>query len=78
MAVLDRQGIPKTLLYKDGERKNEFITALGTLQAFSFIAAEKGGARFEIHRIVQVSTQRWLELQGETAKWQEEALNSDT
>jgi hypothetical protein len=74
MAVLDRQGIPKTLLRRDGERGTEFTTALGTLQAFSLVAAEKGEASFEIHRLVQVSTQKWLELQGETAKWREEAL----
>ena len=74
MAVLDRQGIPKTLLRRDGERETEFTTALGTLQAFSLVAAEKGGASFEIHRLVQVSTQKWLELQDETAKWREEAL----
>ena len=74
MAVLDRQGIPKSLLYRDGERRTEFTTALGTLQAFSLVAAEKGGTSFEIHRLVQISTQRWLELQGETAKWREEAL----
>jgi tetratricopeptide (TPR) repeat protein len=74
MAVLDRQGIPKMLLRRDGEQGVEFTTALGTLQAFSLVTAEKGGAGFEIHRLVQVSTQRWLELQGETAKWQEEAL----
>ena len=76
MAVLDRQGIPKSLLYRDGERRTEFTTALGTLQAFSLVAIEKGGASFEIHRLVQISTQRWLELQGETAKWQEEALKA--
>jgi tetratricopeptide (TPR) repeat protein len=74
MSVLDRQGIPKTLLRKDGERGTEFTTALGILQAFSLVAAEKGGTSFEIHRLVQISTQTWLELQSETAKWQEEAL----
>jgi hypothetical protein len=74
MAVLDRQGIPEAILRRDGERGTEFKTALGTLQAFSLIAAEKGGESFEIHRLVQVSTQRWLELQSETAKWREEAL----
>jgi hypothetical protein len=74
MAVLDRQGIPRTLLRRDGEREVEFTTALGTLKAFSLVTAEKGGASFEIHRFVQVSTQKWLDLQGETAKWQEESL----
>ena len=62
MAVLDRQGIPKALLLRDGERRTEFTTALGMLQAFSLVTSEKGGVSFEIHRLVQVSTQRWLEL----------------
>ncbi|KAI9766209.1 MAG: hypothetical protein M1839_005011 [Geoglossum umbratile] len=74
MACFDRQGIPKALLHRDGERGNEFTTALGALQAFSLVAVEKGGTSFEIHRLAKVSTQRWLELQGETTKWREEAL----
>jgi len=74
MSVLDRQGIPKTLLWKDGKRGIEFITALGTLQAFSLISIEKGGTSYEMHRLVQLSTQNWLELQGTKARWQVEAL----
>ena len=57
MAFLDPQGIPKTLLRRDKERGVEFTTALGTLQAFSLVITENGGASFEIHRLVQVSTQ---------------------
>ncbi|KAH0547852.1 hypothetical protein FGG08_000110 [Glutinoglossum americanum] len=75
MAVLDRQGIPKTLLHRDGERKTKFTTALGALIAFGLVIAEKGRASFEIHRLVQISVRRWLKLQGEMTKWQEEALN---
>lgn len=62
MAMLDRQGIPKTLLHRDRERGIDFTTALGTLQAFSLVTSEKGGSTLEIHRLVQVATQRWLEL----------------
>src|ERR1700722_5823880 len=64
MAVLDRQRIPETLLRKGCERETEFATALGTLQAFSLISVEKGGTNFEIHRLVQISAQRWLEFHG--------------
>jgi tetratricopeptide (TPR) repeat protein len=74
MAVLDRQGIPKMILRQDGEKETDFTTALGTLQAFSLVASEKGGENFNVHRLVHVSTQRWLELHGETAKWREAAL----
>lgn len=41
MAALDRQGLPKSLLERENERKSEFITAIGTLQAFSLISIEK-------------------------------------
>ncbi|RDL35854.1 uncharacterized protein BP5553_06466 [Venustampulla echinocandica] len=74
MSVLDRQGIPKTLLQNDNEQGIEFTTALGTLQAFSLIGIEKGGTKYEMHRLVQLSTQNWLELQGTKAKWQAKAL----
>jgi tetratricopeptide (TPR) repeat protein len=74
MAVLDRQGIPKMLIRRDGERGTEFTTALGVLQAFSLIDAEKGGESFKMHRLVQISTQRWLRLHGEITKWRVEAL----
>jgi hypothetical protein len=49
MSVLDRQGIPKTLLWKDDKQGIEFITALGTLQAFSLISIGKGGTNYRMH-----------------------------
>jgi hypothetical protein len=74
MTVLDRQGILKMLLWGDSERRTEFTTALGMLQAFSLVAAEKGGESFKMHRLVQISTQRWLELHDEITRWREEAM----
>ena len=56
MAVLDRQGIPKSILRKEGERNTDFSAALGTLQDFSFVSGKTGGTDFEIHRLVQIST----------------------
>jgi tetratricopeptide (TPR) repeat protein len=74
MSVLDRQGIPKFLLRRENERLIEFTTAMGTLQAFSLITAEREGETFEMHRLVQLSTQRWLEAERKIAQWQREAL----
>jgi tetratricopeptide (TPR) repeat protein len=74
MSVLDQHGVPKSLLYKEDERRTEFTTALGTLQAFSLIAAERGGETFVMHRLVQLSTQNWLELQNTKEIYQEEAI----
>jgi tetratricopeptide (TPR) repeat protein len=74
MVLLDRQAIPRKLLKQVDERKIEFDKAIGTLQAYSLIKTEKGGTSFEIHRLVQLSTQRWLTLQNRQTEWQEKAL----
>ena len=73
MAVLDRVSIPKSLLINNEERTIDLALALGTLQAFSLIVVEKKEA-FGLHRLVQISTRRWLELQGTLRTWQETAL----
>ncbi|KAL8831007.1 MAG: hypothetical protein Q9191_001103 [Dirinaria sp. TL-2023a] len=75
MAVLDRQGIPKSLLRNDVDRNIDVTTALGLLQAFSLISAQDGGSHYEIHRLVQLATRRWMEVQGTKQKWQERALH---
>ncbi len=74
MALLDRHGVPKSLLRKGNDRSVDFTTALGTLQAFSLIKAEVGGDTFMMHRLVQLSTQNWLEMEGTHAVYREEAL----
>jgi tetratricopeptide (TPR) repeat protein len=75
MAVLDHQGAPRMLLRKDGETEIGFRTALGALQAFSLITAGKGrDAACKMHRLVALSTQKWLELTGMLRHWQAEAL----
>ncbi len=74
MVLLDRQAIPKSLLKQGDERNIEFDKAIGTLQAYSLIKTEKGGTSFEVHRLIQLSTQRWLTLQNRQTEWQEKAL----
>ncbi|MCJ1289904.1 hypothetical protein MMC34_001437 [Xylographa carneopallida] len=74
MAVLDRQSIPKSLLRKDKEKEIDFVTALGTLQAFSLVNIQKGGEFVELHRLVQLSTQTWLELQDALEVWRRVAV----
>ena len=72
MAFLDRNGIPRSLLKRDNMRTVDFVSALGALQAFSLIGVEKGGASFEMHRLVQLAMQRWLRKS--RAKWQDDVL----
>ena len=75
MAVLDRQAISLDLLHQGDQRKVDFITAIGTLKAFSLISEEKDNAAvFELHRIVQLATQIWLDTQGELMHWHQVAI----
>lgn len=75
MAVLDRNAVPQSLLVKDNERAIDFTLAIGVLHAFSLIIAEKD-SKLGLHRLVQLSTQRWLELQNTVEQWQETALQA--
>lgn len=71
MAFLDRHGIPEILLRKRSDQNVDFKKALGTLQAFSLIRRKAvDRAEYELHRLVQLICQKWLEMQGTTAKWQ--------
>ncbi|MCJ1264537.1 hypothetical protein MMC22_004409 [Lobaria immixta] len=74
MAVLDRQGMPRSLLQNNSDRDIHVTKALGTLMAFSMISAEKNGESYSIHRLVQLATRRWLEIQHTHEKWQKQAL----
>ena len=76
MAVMDRQGIPKRLLKREGESAVHFTLALGILQAFSLISTEKEGLSFGIHRLVQLSVEAKLESEGNLAHTQAEALDN--
>ena len=75
MAVLDRQGIQKSLLRNETDRDIDLTTALGTLLAFSLIKAGVDGTGYEMHRLVQLATRKWLDIQGNIKVWQEKALS---
>jgi len=68
MAVLDRQGIPRTLLKleDDSTKLNEALTRL---RGFCLIKAERGNDLFEMHRLVQFALRAWLSGRSEMSKW---------
>ena len=74
MAVLDRQGIPVSLLRRDGERSIDFTPAMGTLRSFSLVEAEKGGEVFAMHRLVQLCTYSWLQKENRIGSCQSDAV----
>ncbi|KXX83370.1 Kinesin light chain [Madurella mycetomatis] len=67
MSLLDRQAIPweflslysKQQLGEETRREMELTKALGVLKAFSFVTGDKSYG-FDIHRLVQLVTRKWL------------------
>jgi hypothetical protein len=53
----------------------EFAEAIQKLKTFSLITEKIGAQLFSMHRLVQPSTQKWLEHKNELSKWQETALS---
>jgi tetratricopeptide (TPR) repeat protein len=70
IAMLDRQGIPDFLLHAIYPNDLDLEAALSPLEEFSLISVERGSTRFEIHRLVQLATRKWLERYQELERWQ--------
>jgi len=73
MSLFDRQGIPESLLHhryqrdKDGEA--DFEDDFYTLRSYSLVEISADGKEFNMHRLVQFSTRKWLELYNELEEW---------
>lgn len=75
MAMLDRQMIPESLLVAEGSiNKLEMVTSLGMLKGFSLIHVVEAGSSYEMHRLVQLATQRWLQSRMCQDFWQGKAI----
>jgi tetratricopeptide (TPR) repeat protein len=75
MSLFNRQGIPESLLggryHESSDINADFEDDLNTLQSFSLVATDVDGHHFQMHRLVQFSTIKWLELHGELDDWKE-------
>ncbi|KAH7342496.1 hypothetical protein BKA65DRAFT_400861 [Rhexocercosporidium sp. MPI-PUGE-AT-0058] len=74
MAMLDRQGIPEFLLNVQYPNPLDLEDALAPLDEFSLITVEKGGKSFEMHRLIQLATRKWVEQYGNGKRWWSEAI----
>lgn len=79
MSLLDRQGIPRSLLEEGYARKlgwtlEDFINARAVLLGFHLVYVEREADTFTIHRLVQLSTQAWLSANSTLLDWQHWAL----
>ncbi|KAI9148687.1 Enniatin synthetase [Paramyrothecium foliicola] len=81
MSLLDRQGIPAEFLSHYVEQREseeslgdiELTEALGALKAFSFITEDKNGS-YDMHRLVQLVTRKWLTSSGTVDRFRKETL----
>ncbi|OSS43186.1 hypothetical protein B5807_12172, partial [Epicoccum nigrum] len=81
MSLFDRQGIPESLLRDqyaadedkvDDKEVADFDDDINTLASYSLVEMSGAdGSEFEMHRLVQYSTKKWLELSGELEGWKE-------
>ena len=75
MSMFDRQGIPERLLH-DGTRRLQFEEAIAPLLSCSLIRGQVEQKSFEMHRLVQLSTRKWVELSGQLQRWRSAAIKS--
>jgi tetratricopeptide (TPR) repeat protein len=73
MSMFDRQGIPERLLH-DGMRRLQFEEAIAPLLSFSLIRGQLEQKSFEMHRLVHLSTRKWVELSGQLQRWRSVAI----
>ena len=55
-------------------QSDEFEEDVAALQNFSFISINADGTTFEMHRLVQLATRKWLEAHGQLEKWKQEFI----
>ncbi|KAI9771284.1 MAG: hypothetical protein M1840_002254 [Geoglossum simile] len=73
MSLFDRQGIPESLLHnryqRDEDRDADFEEDIHMLICYSLVEMNEDGNEFKMHRLVQFSTKKWLELYDELDGW---------
>ncbi|KAL8746091.1 MAG: hypothetical protein Q9190_001848 [Brigantiaea leucoxantha] len=74
MSFFDRQGIPEELItfhYKENDSTMDFEEDIKMLRSFSLVALGIENNVFEMHRLVQFATRKWLEQRQELERWKE-------
>ncbi len=74
MSVLNRQGIPESLLLEYDIDPFVLKKNLSPLLAFSLIKPGSDGKTYELHRLVQLAMRKWLDTHDERARWNKTAL----
>ncbi|PSN58707.1 hypothetical protein BS50DRAFT_450258, partial [Corynespora cassiicola Philippines] len=61
---------------EDGDRDEKFEDDVSTLRDYSFIAVTAGRLNFEMHRLVQLATRKWLEAHGQQERWKHQFIKN--
>lgn len=77
MSMYDKQHIPESLLRTGmNESSLDFEDALEILLGYSFTSQERGKDHFNMHRLVQLATREWLQLNGRLVQEREAAVRT--
>lgn len=74
MSFFDRQGIAEELItsrYGEDDGAVDFEEDIMVLRSFSLVALSIKNDVFEMHRLVQFATRKWLEQRQEQERWKE-------
>ena len=77
MSFFDRQGIPEELLtsrYETSDSISDFEDDIHMLRSYSLVAIGTKCNVFEMHRLVQFATKKWLERDNKLEKWKEKYI----
>ena len=76
LGVMSCDHVPIKALHKSsGESWASLVDAIGTLQSFSFLAQTSQSGFVQVHRLFHLCIQKWLDMNGMTDHWRQEALN---
>lgn len=73
MACVDAKDIPETLLPQAVSRVDH-TSAIGVLDAYSFIQKHSDSSAFDMHRLVHLATRGWLKGEESLPGWQGKAV----
>ena len=61
-------------LQSDNSADEDLEDDIQTLCSYEFISTTGDGTIFEMHRLVQLATRRWLEMQGQLERWKAQSV----
>ena len=65
ISCIEHKAIPRRIL-PEVKPAEQMVHALGTLDAYAFVARQGDNERYEMHRLVHLATKVWLKEQGAT------------